>query len=161
MKKIILLSILNSLSCASIAQTKIDITQTNPLKNILSYNMQYISQAQKLLDSHQGFTQNLLGGSPTISYLQLDDIRGAQVSIISNVSMDIIQANFIHFDNQELRYVINTEKTSQLIVNSCQHVKFFLSKEPIKINSILGSNLDMILNISLKDGYVIHIKYTC
>lgn len=161
MKKTISLIISILFSIESFAQTKLEITQTNPLSNILSYNMDYIIQSQKLLNHHQHFMQRVSNSTPIISYLQLDDTRGAKVIIVSNLEMPVLQASLIRFDNQQLKYIINTEKTNQLLNSSCINIQNFINQEPLKINSILSSNLEMILNISLKDGYKIHVKYVC
>lgn len=160
MKKITI-TILGLFCLNSFAQTKLDITQTNPIPQILRYNLDYISQSQKLLDYHQQFISKISPNSPSRSYLRLEDIRGAKVGIVSTIDMPVLNSNIISFDNQKLQYIANTEKTSQLITQSCNHLKNFLNQEPKKINSALYANLEISINFLLKDGYQIHLNYIC
>ncbi len=161
MKKYALFLFLSSVITITYAQSKVEITQTNPLSNILSYNVEYINQAQKLLNHHQQFISKVANGNPYTNYLKLEDVRGVKVSIVSNLDMPVLQAGLIRFDNQQLKYVVNSEQANQLISQSCRNTKNFLSLEPLKLNSTLEANVDYILNISLKDGYKVHFKYMC
>lgn len=160
MKKI-LISFL-SLSCFSVfAQTKMEITQTNPLSSILSYNMDYVSKSQQLLDFHHRYIKQLSPNNQSSSHLVLNDIRGVKVAFVSNIDMPILNSNFISFDNQKLEYIANTEQTNKIISQSCLNINNFLAQEQSKINSTIGNNLEITLNIHLKDGYKIHLNYVC